>query len=367
MRPHLHVMFGVPVDAVNMTEAIAAIDAAVAERRRLFISTPNLSFFTLAAADAGFRRSLFQSDLSLVDGAPVLWLAKLAGVPVPCRVPGSDLFDALRWRRPPGGRLQKVYFFGGPEGAAGEAAARINATATGLRCVGWHYPGYRSVDEMSSPETLAAINASGADLLVVALGARKGQEWLQRNLTAIDIPVRVHLGAVINFEAGRIRRAPLLFRRTGFEWLWRIREEPALFWRYVADFRTLARLGASAATGLVSRTDKVPDSGPFWMKHEADGACVTVTLSGIAGREAAGTLAAAFDDVRGAGRDTVLDCRDLACLGPAALGQVAALKMSLEEAGRALRFRGLSGQPLRACTAHGMAEILGLPAGERPQ
>ena len=78
--------------------------------------------------------------------------------------------------------------------------------------------------------------------MVVALGARKGQAWIQRNLAEIDPPVISHLGAVLNFAAGTVRRAPLGVQKLGLEWLWRIKEEPALWRRYFLDGVTLLQL-----------------------------------------------------------------------------------------------------------------------------
>jgi len=82
---------------------------------------------------------------------------------------------------------------------------------------------------------LQAINASQADFLVVALGAKKGQAWILHNLEHLQVPVVSHLGAVVNFVAGTVQRAPAAWQRAGLEWLWRIKEEPALFGRYWND------------------------------------------------------------------------------------------------------------------------------------
>ena len=104
------------------------------------------------------------------------------------------------------------------------------------------YPGFGSVEELSRDDVIEAINASQADFLVASLGARKGQLWLQKNHHRLRIPVRAHLGATINFEAGTITRAPAVVRRLGIEWLWRIKEEPYLWKRYWHDARALFRL-----------------------------------------------------------------------------------------------------------------------------
>jgi N-acetylglucosaminyldiphosphoundecaprenol N-acetyl-beta-D-mannosaminyltransferase len=152
-------------------------------------------------------------------------------------VPGSNLFEALHASTEPLG----VYFFGGPEGVA-EAACQSLAHSQSLHCAGFTSPGFGTVEKLSQQAILEPINDSGADFLVLALGAKKGQAWMLRNLSAIKIPVVAHLGAVINFTAGSVRRAPAWMQRAGLEWLWRIREEPQLWRRYLWDGITLIKV-----------------------------------------------------------------------------------------------------------------------------
>ena len=79
------------------------------------------------------------------------------------------------------------------------------------------------------------MNAARPDFLVVSLGAAKGQAWIMRNLHRLDVPLVSHLGAVVNFVAGEVRRAPRWMQRSGLEWAWRVKEEPALLRRYAGD------------------------------------------------------------------------------------------------------------------------------------
>lgn len=232
---------GLPFDEVTTADAVDRLCIAMHARQRLFFSTPNLNFLVMAQEDGAFRQSVLASDLSLADGMPVVWLGRLQGTPLPERVAGSTVFEQLRAGAGQGvlGRPIKVYFFGGPPGVAEKACSVLNAEHAAGRGqmlgVGAFCPGFGSVADMSAPATIAAINASGADLLVVALGAKKGQAWIMHNLEQLTIPVVSHLGAVVNFVAGTVERAPLAWQRWGFEWLWRIRQEPALFKRYWKD------------------------------------------------------------------------------------------------------------------------------------
>jgi len=145
----------------------------------------------------------------------------------------------------------KVFFFGGAEGVARQACEALNEIERGLVCVGWHDPGFGDVDAISSQEIISKINASTADFLSVSLGAAKGQAWLLKNHHRIKTSVRVHLGATINFQIGRVKRAPVMLRRVGLEWLWRIKEEPHLWRRYWADGCKLLQLLVGRALPLI--------------------------------------------------------------------------------------------------------------------
>ena len=232
---------GIPVDAVDMTTALRRIESAAGGSSPYLISTANLNFVVTSRFDEEFRESLLISDLCTADGMPIVWIARLLGIPINARIAGSDIFEALKSAQNPARRL-KVFLFGGTEGAAAAACEKLNAESTGLTCVGWFDPGFCSVDEMSTEAILHTINSSNADFLAVALGAKKGQAWLLKNHDRLKIPVRVHLGATINFQAGTLKRAPAGMRKLGLEWLWRIKEEPQLWRRYWDDGVVLLRL-----------------------------------------------------------------------------------------------------------------------------
>jgi N-acetylglucosaminyldiphosphoundecaprenol N-acetyl-beta-D-mannosaminyltransferase len=231
----VYCLAGLPFDAISLPETVRQVREAAMQSVPCFISTPNLNFLIASQDDPDFRESVCQSDLSLADGMPLVWMAKLLGLPIFERVAGSDLFATLGEQVGSSGKKLSVFFFGGMEGVAERACEALNAQSSGFSCVGFEYPGIGVVADMSSAETIKRINASGADFLVVSLGARKGQAWIMHNRQRISVPLISHLGAVVNFAAGTVRRAPRWMRRFGLEWLWRIKEEPALWRRYWGD------------------------------------------------------------------------------------------------------------------------------------
>ena len=217
-----------------MTAALRTVKAAARGREPFLLSTANLNFLVTSRSDSEFRESLLDSDLCTADGMPIVWIARLLGLPIENKVSGSDLFEELRTAER-GARPLTVFWFGGAAGVAAVAAEKINGKSAGLRCVGSIDPGFGTVEEMSRDALLNPVNASGADFLVVSLGAKKGQLWLQQNRDRLRSPVRAHLGTVVNFQAGTLRRAPRYLQSWGFEWLWRIKEEPYLWRRYWSD------------------------------------------------------------------------------------------------------------------------------------
>ncbi|WP_052700454.1 WecB/TagA/CpsF family glycosyltransferase [Methylocucumis oryzae] len=226
-------LLGLPFDALTMPAIIDKLKQAIAQRQPCFLSTPNLNFLVNCLDDTAFRNSVLVSDLSIADGMPIVWLARILGLPITERTSGSDLFDCLR--QSPGHHI-RLFFLGGMDGVAESACRVLNAdSSSAINAVGYLSPGFGSIQDMSSDEMINTINATQADFLLIALGAKKGQAWVMHNRHKLNVPVMSHLGAVINFVAGHVKRAPKYIQRLGLEWLWRIYQEPALWQRYYHD------------------------------------------------------------------------------------------------------------------------------------
>ena len=113
----VYCVLGLPIDVVDMQTVLRSIDSAVARRTPFVISTTNLNFLTNSLADRAFAKSLVMSNLCPPDGMPIVWIARLIGIPIKERVAGSDIFAELKSLRRAAGPI-RVFLFGATERAA---------------------------------------------------------------------------------------------------------------------------------------------------------------------------------------------------------------------------------------------------------
>jgi N-acetylglucosaminyldiphosphoundecaprenol N-acetyl-beta-D-mannosaminyltransferase len=278
-------VMGLPLDALDLDGLLERIDSAVVARAPFLLSTPNVNFLMMSRSNKVFRESLLISDLCPIDGMPLVWMARSMGLPLRERLSGSDIFDALRSRSSLGRRL-KVFMFGGADGVADKLRETLNQQSGGLTCVGTLNPGFGSIEEMSTDPILDSINASEADLLTVFMSAEKAQGWLLRNHNRLTIPFRAQFGATINLQAGSVKRAPAFVQRLGFEWLWRIKEEPYLWRRYWKDGLGLLKLSLTCLLpllmGNLRQRSRLTERLKIQRKEDAQSVWIKLSGSAIA-------------------------------------------------------------------------------------
>jgi N-acetylglucosaminyldiphosphoundecaprenol N-acetyl-beta-D-mannosaminyltransferase len=342
----VYCILGMPIDAINLATVVKRVEEAAANRTVFLISTPNLNFLVSCLADPEFRESLLDSDLCSPDGTPIVWIARILGLPIKERAAGSDLLDRLR-ASGTGSRQLTMFLFGGAKGVAAAAAKRLNAEPRGLNCIGTMDPGFCEVSEMSQDHVIDAVNSSGADFLSVSLGAKKGQLWLYRNHKRLTIPIRAHLGAAINFQAGTIKRAPPIVRAWGFEWLWRIKEEPVLWKRYLNDGFVLLRLLLTRILPLAVITRWHQFRGKhqrqdLLIKKSHDDQSIMVSLCGIASETHIPKAIACFQEALTTKQNIIIDLSNTRLIDARFLGLLLMLRKELKSRGAKLILSGVS-------------------------
>ena len=212
------------MDVLDHEGAIDAVVRLVRQGRGGTVFTPNVDHIVQAEHDEAFRAAYSRTDLSLVDGTPVLWAARLLGTPLPAKLSGSDLFDPLIERAEREGF--RVVLLGGGPGVAELAAQNLKQRLPKLQIVDTLAPrlGLTPTDEEAA--TVERLVAAKADLIFVCLGAPKQELFSDRNREKLAPAVLVGFGAAVDFAAGTIPRAPEWMSRAGLEWAFRLGREP---------------------------------------------------------------------------------------------------------------------------------------------
>jgi N-acetylglucosaminyldiphosphoundecaprenol N-acetyl-beta-D-mannosaminyltransferase len=186
--------------------------------------------------------SAYQSaDIITVDSHYVRLALRLVGRPVVNRLPGSDIVPAFVARH--GGNPDvRIFLLGARPGVAKRAGEAMNAKVGRELVVGTHGPSMNFVNDPAEIDAvLDMIVASGANMLLVGLGAPKQEIWIGSVRHRLPmVRVMMGVGATIDYEAGAVKRAPVWLRRLGLEWTYRVSTEPGRYlMRYVRSSRFL--------------------------------------------------------------------------------------------------------------------------------
>lgn len=225
-------VLGVHVSVTNPDEAVARIERWILTGAREYVCVTDVNALLHAREDAHLREFYNRSGMTLPDGMPLVWAGKAAGFSQIERVCGPDLLPhVLAKSVVPGWRH---YFLGGAEGVAQRLADVMRSNLPGLRVVGFECPPFRGLTAEERHQQIARINASGADIVWVGLGAPKQERWMAEVRPRLDAAVLVGVGAAFNFHTGDVKRAPVQLQRVGLEWAYRLSQEPHRLWKRYA-------------------------------------------------------------------------------------------------------------------------------------
>jgi N-acetylglucosaminyldiphosphoundecaprenol N-acetyl-beta-D-mannosaminyltransferase len=339
-------LLGIPIDVINFNQALCLITTSLENNTPCFFSTPNTNFIVEANKIRSFRNSVIRSDLVFLDGMPLVWAARLLRIPGIEKVSGSDLFESLCSLDRSFGDKFRIYLFGGENGVAEQACEQINASSAALECVGFHNPGFGTIEDMSDSRILDQINRANAEFVLVSLGAVKGQAWIMKNREKLNAPVISHLGAVINFTAGGVVRAPQWMQKAGLEWMWRILQEPVLWRRYLFDGLSFIQLflGKVLPYSLwrLQNKTRLTETLPVTCYVDRSQEQITITIKGSCLHTTIGPLRKVFHTASVEAKPVKLDLSGVPVVDGAFLGLCLVLLKNVNSLGGKLTISGLS-------------------------
>ena len=216
------VIYGLKIDRTTARKAAFRLAECASYGKVRTVFTPNFEILTKARRDAELIRLLQKADVLLPDGVGVSLLCKIKKEP-PCgRAAGID--TAYLLMRHAARRGLRVFLLGAEVGIAKEAKRRLCREIPKL-CVCGTYHGYFDKSQGSDENTavLEKIRQARPDILLVCFGFPTQERWISENRSSLpSVKIFMGLGGSLDVWSGKKRRAPVVMRACGLEWLWRL-------------------------------------------------------------------------------------------------------------------------------------------------
>lgn len=223
------------INNVTMDETINEIERMIEQKEKSYIIAINVDVVMKIEEDEDLRNITNNANMVLVDGKPLMWIAKMKKNPIKEKISGSDLVPKLCEVSNEKG--YKIFILGGKDGIAEQAKAKLEKQYKNINIVGTYAPpiGFENdEDELNIINKM--INDANPDLLFACLGCPKQEKWIAKNIDKYNAIVSICAGATVDFLAGNVKRAPKWVSNCGLEWFYRFLQEPRrLFKRYFID------------------------------------------------------------------------------------------------------------------------------------
>jgi N-acetylglucosaminyldiphosphoundecaprenol N-acetyl-beta-D-mannosaminyltransferase len=211
------------------------------EGKKGFIVTANPEIVMQAQKDRDYFYTLSKADLIVPDGIGVIIASNLKKKPLQERVPGFELMEDLLTM----GNLHQlsVYIVGTKNEILEKAVKNIRLKYPDLNVAGYHHGYFDDKDDTVIEE----IQAVKPDLVLVALGCPRQENWIKKNISKVDKGVFIGVGGSIDILAGHLKRAPVFWQKIHLEWFYRLLQQPSRWKRMLVIPRFLLRVLKSRA------------------------------------------------------------------------------------------------------------------------
>ncbi|MCC4834784.1 WecB/TagA/CpsF family glycosyltransferase [Shewanella sp. 10N.7] len=222
-------LLGVNIDNNTMSESVDLLIRSAQSTTTKQFAFVNADCLNLAATNKNYRNTINQCDQVFADGSGIRIACQLHHIGLKDNVNGTDMLPLLCEQAAKQGI--KIFFLGGQNGTTDEAAVNLRKQFPTLEVVGCHH-GY--LNKANEQQVIEQINQSGAQILLVGMGAPKQDQWISDHKAELNTGVAIGVGGLFDFFANNVSRAPVALRQVGMEWIWRLGQEPTRMWkRYV--------------------------------------------------------------------------------------------------------------------------------------
>ena len=226
-NPPSHRVIGFPVTALPFESQMDLILKWAKNGLSKSVCIANVHMLVEAYQSSSFAKVLQQADMVTPDGMPLVWMLRLLGARKQDRVAGLDVLQSLCKQTTKAG--VKVFFLGSQLGILHKMRQRLNQEFPDLQIAGMEPLPFRPMTQEEDEALVEMLNQSGAGIVFVSLGCPKQEIWMANHKDRVNA-VMIGLGGAFPVYAGLQKRAPGFVRSAGFEWLYRLLQEPQRLW-----------------------------------------------------------------------------------------------------------------------------------------
>ena len=213
-------ILGVKVDTDNYDELIKKLFNRIDNKEKSLVVAINPEKLMKAKEDQSLKDLLNRAEFQIPDGIGVILASKLNKGNIKSRVTGIDMMDRIVREAARTGK--SIFLYGAKPGVAESAAEALKFTYASLQIAGTQ-DGY----EKDNEKVIQKINEAKPDILFVAMGSPRQEEWIEANRDKLYPSLYQGVGGSFDVLAGNVKRAPSFFQKTGLEWFYRLAKEPS--------------------------------------------------------------------------------------------------------------------------------------------
>ena len=222
---------------------------AIRRREKGYVCVTGVHGVMEAQRDRAFRGVLNKSFLCTPDGMPMVWMSWLQGRRETSRVYGPDLMQEVLQQSP--ARAVRHFLYGGHNGSSELLIRKLLARFPGLQIVGAFEPPFRPLNADEETALFAQVSECKPDIIWVGISTPKQEFFMSRYLAHLDTNLMVGVGAAFDMFSGAKRQAPRWIQRSGFEWFYRLCQDPKRLWkRYLRNNPQFVLLALMQLLGL---------------------------------------------------------------------------------------------------------------------
>jgi N-acetylglucosaminyldiphosphoundecaprenol N-acetyl-beta-D-mannosaminyltransferase len=225
-------VIGFPVTALPFDQQIQLLLRWAQSNLSKVVCVANVHMLIEGYRNPAFAAVLQEADLVTPDGMPLVWMLKLTGAPYQDRVAGLDILSSVCQLA--SSQNVSVFFLGSQQAILERMKQRLEQEFPALEIAGMEPLPFRPITSVEDEAIIQRLNDSGAGVIFISLGCPKQEVWMAQHKDKVKA-VMIGLGGAFPVYAGLHKRAPSMVRLAGFEWLYRLFQEPRRLWRRYFD------------------------------------------------------------------------------------------------------------------------------------